>query len=136
MALDGGVKKIEQGCRIGHLTVANDSGERKNGYIVWNCVCDCGNTIRVDKRTLQRGTITDCGCITKIRPGQRDATGQRFGLLTAQYCTGKKDKNGAYYWHCMARPPDRRSHLVQITAGPAALPRWIRTRMELKMCIP
>lgn len=93
-------KKIEPGFRVGQLTVKSDSGERKNGYIVWNCVCDCGNTIQLDKRTLQRGTVTDCGCITKIRPGQRDVTGVKFGMLTAQYCTGKKDKSGAYYWHC------------------------------------
>ncbi|MCD7751196.1 MAG: transcriptional regulator [Lachnospiraceae bacterium] len=94
-------KKIEPGDRIGHLTVMNDSGERKNGYIVWNCLCDCGNTTKVNKRKLERGTVTDCGCITKIHPGQRDATGQKFGLLTAQYCTGKKDSYGSYYWHCV-----------------------------------
>ncbi len=78
-----------------------DSGERKNGYIIWRCACDCGNTILLDKRTLERGTITDCGCITKIRPGQRDVTGHRFGMLTAQYCTGNKDRTGSYYWHCV-----------------------------------
>lgn len=94
-------KKIKPGYCVGHLTVTEDSGERKNGYIVWNCLCDCGNTIKVDKRRLERATITDCGCITKIRPGQRDATGQKFGMLTAQYCTGKKDKYGSYYWHCV-----------------------------------
>ncbi|MCD7864380.1 MAG: transcriptional regulator [Lachnospiraceae bacterium] len=92
--------KIAPGCRIGHLTVTTDSGERKNSYIVWNCLCDCGNTIKLDKRTLERGTVTDCGCMTKIRPGQRDITGQRFGMLTAQYCTGSKDRSGSYIWHC------------------------------------
>ncbi|MCD7751781.1 MAG: hypothetical protein LUI10_08615 [Lachnospiraceae bacterium] len=91
-------KKIKPGCRIGNLTVMNDSGERKNGYIVWNCRCDCGSMVRVDKRTLERGTMTDCGCLTKrFSTRQRDVTGQRFGMLTAQYCTGKKDKSGSYY---------------------------------------
>lgn len=101
MAVEGAVNKIGPGYRVGHLTVTNDSGERKNTYVVWNCVCDCGNTIRVDSRTLKRGSMKDCGCITKIRPGQRDIAGQRFGMLTTQYCTGRKDKNGAYYWHCI-----------------------------------
>ncbi len=100
LASDRTGKKIEPGYRVGHLTVTTDSGERKNGYIVWNCLCDCGSQIRLDKRTLQRGTVTDCGCITKIRPGQRDVAGQRFGMLPAQYCTGKKDSSGSYYWHC------------------------------------
>lgn len=101
MAIKSTTKKIRPGVRVGHLTVSADTGRRKNGYIIWDCVCDCGNTIALDKRTLERGTITDCGCITKIRPGQRDVTGQRFGMLTAQYCTGQKDKTGAYYWHCV-----------------------------------
>ncbi len=100
MASGNAVKKIKPGYRVGHLTVTADSGERKNGYIVWTCACDCGSTINVDKRTLDRGTITDCGCISKVKPGQRDITGQKFGMLTAQYCTGKKDRQGTYYWHC------------------------------------
>ncbi len=94
-------KKIAPGFRIGMLTVERDSGLRKNSYIVWTCRCDCGNTIDVDIRTLRRGTVRDCGCVTKIKPGQRDITGQRFGMLTAQYCVGKRDKSGYYYWHCV-----------------------------------
>ncbi|MCD7864296.1 MAG: transcriptional regulator [Lachnospiraceae bacterium] len=89
------------GSRFGHLTVTSDSGLRKNGYIIWNCRCDCGNAIQVDVRTLRRGTVTDCGCITKVRPGQRDITGQRFGMLTALYSTGRKDTSGSYFWHCV-----------------------------------
>lgn len=93
--------RIAPGSRVGMLTVESDSGLRKNGYIVWRCRCDCGNTIDVDMRTLRRGTVLDCGCVTKIKPGQRDVTNQRFGMLTAQYCTGRKDKSGSYYWHCL-----------------------------------
>ncbi|MCD7866859.1 MAG: transcriptional regulator [Clostridiales bacterium] len=93
-------KKIVPGFRAGHLTVDRDTGERKNGHIVWNCICDCGNEIKVDRRTLLRGTVTDCGCLTKVRPGQRDITGQKFGRLTARYCTDRRDASGSYYWHC------------------------------------
>ncbi len=91
---------IAPGYRVGRLTVESDSGERKNGYVVWNCTCDCGNEMKVDRRTLLRGTVRDCGCVTKLRPGQRDITGERFGMLTARYCTGKKDRGGSYLWHC------------------------------------
>ncbi len=31
------------GMRFGRLTVIEDSGERKNGYILWRCKCDCGD---------------------------------------------------------------------------------------------
>ncbi|MCD7862647.1 MAG: transcriptional regulator [Lachnospiraceae bacterium] len=92
--------QIAPGYRIGHLTVVSDSHERKNGYVAWNCRCDCGREIKVDRRTLLRGTVTDCGCMTKVRPGQRDITGQRFGMLTARYCTGRQGYGGSYYWHC------------------------------------
>ncbi len=97
MPKDG--NKIVPGQRFGDLTVEADSGERKNGYIVWRCRCVCGNLIDVDKRILDRGTAKDCGCKTKLYPGQRDITGQRFGMLTGEYCTGKRDCNGGYIWH-------------------------------------
>lgn len=92
---------IRPGDRFGHLTVEADSGERKNRYIVWNCRCDCGNLIQVDKRTLTRGTAKDCGCITKLNAGQRDLTGKRFGMLTAVCCTDRKTNDGDYIWHCV-----------------------------------
>ena len=79
--------KIAIGYRIGHLRVEEATSQHKNGYTIWRCRCDCGGEILLDTRTLQRGTITDCGCNTNVKPGQRDITGQRFGLhqLTAGY---------------------------------------------------
>ena len=71
------------GSRVGHLTVEEPSGQRKSGYIVWRCRCDCGGEILLDTRCLQRGTVRDCGCRTVVGPGQRDITGMRFGKLTA-----------------------------------------------------
>ena len=58
--------KIGIGFRIGKLTVSEPTGERKNGYMVWNCTCDCGGAVQLDTRTLQRGTVRDCGCETKL----------------------------------------------------------------------
>ncbi len=94
-------EKLHPGSRVGMLTVLTDSGRRKNGYIIWHCQCDCGNEIDVDKRTLLRGTVQDCGCKTTIKPGQSDISGQRFGLLIAKYPLKRKSKNGSYYWHCI-----------------------------------
>ncbi|MCD8232524.1 MAG: hypothetical protein LUD14_12105 [Clostridiales bacterium] len=92
---------IRAGDRFGHLTVVCDSGKRKNRYIVWKCRCDCGNELEIDMRTLKRGTMQDCGCITKVGPRQKDITGQRFGMLTAVSCTGRHTGNGDYIWHCV-----------------------------------
>lgn len=66
--------RIGIGVRIGHLTVEGPSGMRKNSYIVWNCRCDCGGSIQLDTRCLQRGTVRDCGCQSRVKPGTKDLT--------------------------------------------------------------
>ena len=92
--------KIEKGFRLGKLSVVSDTETRKNGYTVWQCTCDCGGTIQLDTRTLQRGTVQDCGCMTKVRPGQRDLAGQRFGSLVAIAPTQERSSAGATIWRC------------------------------------
>lgn len=29
---------------------------------MWNCLCDCGNTVVVDSNSLKSGNTTACGC--------------------------------------------------------------------------
>lgn len=92
--------KIGIGFRIGKLTVSEPTGERKNGYMVWNCTCDCGGAIQLDTRALQRGTVRDCGCETKVKPGQKDLTGQRFGRLVCLEPSPHRNKQGGTQWLC------------------------------------
>lgn len=92
--------KIGPGYRFGKLTVEGKSDRRKNGYIVWNCRCECGNTILLDTRNIQRETVLDCGCSTNVRPGQKDLTGRRFGRLIALRPDGTRDKFGNVMWIC------------------------------------
>jgi len=92
--------KIKEGYRVGKLTVSSDSGIRKNGYMVWNCSCECGGSILLDTRALQRGLIRDCGCESKVKPSQKDLTGQLFGKLTALEPTQDRDRNGVTVWKC------------------------------------
>lgn len=91
--------RIGIGYRLGQLTVESPTQERKNGYMVWNCRCDCGGAIKLDTRCLQRGTVTDCGCISKVKPGQLDISGQRFGKLIAVEPTGEV-RGGSAIWRC------------------------------------
>ncbi len=92
--------EIKIGLRVGRLTVAEATSERKNGYTVWRCRCDCGGEILVDTRRLQRGTITDCGCTTRVKPGVRDLTGQRFGRLVCLEPTDQRGRSGGTIWRC------------------------------------
>lgn len=92
--------KIEIGYRVGMLTVAERTDRRKNCYTVWRCKCECGGTIDLDTRCLQRGTVTDCGCLSVVRPGMLDLTGQRFGKLVCLRLTDEKDSRGGTQWEC------------------------------------
>lgn len=92
--------KIEPGFQLGNLTVVSATDRRKNGYTIWQYKCDCGNTIELDTRTLQRGTVRDCGCRTKVNPGQWDITGQRFGRLVAIESTQERNASGSTVWRC------------------------------------
>lgn len=90
---------IQLDYRVGHLTVEASTEERKNGYVIWRCRCDCGREICLDTRCLQRGRVRDCGCRTVVSPGRSDLTGQRFGRLTALYPTGETNASGSVIWH-------------------------------------
>lgn len=109
--------KIEIGYQVGLLTVTALTDQRKSGYTVWKCQCDCGKEIELDTRALQRGTIRDCGCQTKVKPGQRDISGQRFGKLTAiSPVAGRKP--GTTIWHCICDCGNEiDAPLHQLTAG-------------------
>ena len=109
--------KIEVGYRVGLLTVMEPTDQRKNGYTVWKCQCDCGGEIELDTRYLQRGTVTDCGCKTIVKPGQKDVSGQRFGKLTALYPLPEHGY-GKSIWHCRCDCGNEiDAPLHQLTAG-------------------
>ena len=93
--------KVQPGYTAGNLTVVQATEQRKAGYTVWVCRCVCGNEILLDTRYLQRRTVSDCGCITKVKPGQRDFTGQRFGRLVCIEPTNERKFNGSIVWKCV-----------------------------------
>lgn len=57
--------KIGIGYAVGLLTVEGATDQKKNGYTIWRCRCECGGEILLDTRALQRRTIQDCGCIIR-----------------------------------------------------------------------
>ena len=75
------------GQRFGMLTVLFRLEETKDRYYLWECVCDCGGTIRVPAKNLKRGITTNCGCTPKtaqqLDTREKTITGQRFEKLTA-----------------------------------------------------
>lgn len=52
--------------KFGKLTALNPTEERKNGSVVWDCACDCGNTHKVSAELLLAGKCQSCGCIRSL----------------------------------------------------------------------
>lgn len=88
------------GKRFGLLTAIAPTEERKNGYTVWRCACDCGGEALVPSRYLKNGWAKDCGCVPKEKRRQ-DLTGQRFGRLTVLEDTGRYSKGSQCIWRCV-----------------------------------
>ncbi len=54
------------GRRFGRLTVVEKLPERaKRGSVIWRCVCDCGNEVKVSQGELVSGNTGSCGCRKK-----------------------------------------------------------------------
>ena len=72
---------------------------------MWQCVCDCGREMIVSTKKLQRGTVTDCGCIPKktARNGAiaEDLEGRQFGYLTV--LRRAENRKGRVQWVCRCR---------------------------------
>ncbi|MBE6038240.1 MAG: hypothetical protein E7218_03445 [Anaerofustis stercorihominis] len=54
------------GRTFGRLTAIRALDERdKNGYVMWHCVCSCGNEIDVSYNSLLYSNMQSCGCMKK-----------------------------------------------------------------------
>lgn len=70
------------GMRSGKLTavkiaVAGGSGKET----IWECVCDCGNTVNFKVSLITRQARLHCGCVSQ----KMDLTGHRYGMLDVLY---------------------------------------------------
>jgi hypothetical protein len=75
------------GKKFNRLLVVKKAG-RKNYKVMWECVCDCGNTTFVNTFYLINSKIRSCGCLHKEQLIERNTThNQRHTKL---YETWKK----------------------------------------------
>lgn len=91
------------GHRFGMLTAIRPTEDRDEGYVVWECRCDCGETVR--KSTKQLYTAYSCGCARRPRRSdkpngnRKDITGLRSGRLVALEPTDERS-SGFVVWKC------------------------------------
>ena len=91
------------GQRFGKLTALSPTEKRKDGSVVWECRCDCGNTYEQSINNLVRGFSKHCGCKKRnVKTLKlRDLTGQKFNRLRALYPTDQRTGSGSVIWHCV-----------------------------------
>lgn len=53
------------GKTFGKLTVVKFVGSTNTGNALWQCKCECGNTITVRSICLRKGETKSCGCLRK-----------------------------------------------------------------------
>ena len=62
------------GQRFGRLVVRSYHGSTKDGRALWDCRCECGNTVVVRAGGLRRGTTRSCGCFSQEDKATRHIT--------------------------------------------------------------
>jgi hypothetical protein len=85
------------GQRFGRLTAVKRLKRKDNcGKYLWECLCDCGETITTTVAKLNFGHIKSCGCTRKefYEKSKLDIKGQKFDRLTAIEPTGENNYRG------------------------------------------
>lgn len=96
----GNGTRLVWGQTFGELKVVGRSRKRTKMGAYWTCLCICGYTCEATAAELMSGRKTHCGCKSVKNYASADITCRRFGRLTAQYSTKKRDTKGFVIWHC------------------------------------
>lgn len=64
--------RISPNQKYGLLTVIRETGKRRCGQKVWECVCECGTHCEVLSHNLTSGNTKSCGCLRRERRIVRD----------------------------------------------------------------
>ena len=91
--------------RFGKLVAIRPTDQRRNNCVVWECLCDCGNTIYVASYNLTSNQKTSCGCNNIKRQYKQHVrkdtlVGQRFGKLVVLEATDQR-KLSTIVWKCL-----------------------------------
>jgi len=62
---------IQEGKRYGRLTALKPTDKRSNRIVIWECRCDCGNTVEAKATLIQNGKVKSCGCMKAEQDKER-----------------------------------------------------------------
>ena len=84
------------GKRFGKVFVVSKTDKRRNGSVLWQCKCVCGNVCLKTSGELQSGFEVSCGCNWR-QPAV--CVGDRFGRLVA-ICPTEQRSARSVVWEC------------------------------------
>lgn len=91
-----GQRKNITGQRVGKLVAVSSTGFKKSGSILWDLICDCGNTHQLTVSQFTSGNSGSCGCM-QYQGNPLDLTGKKFNRLTGIKPIGVNN-SGQYVW--------------------------------------
>lgn len=63
---------VQEAQKYGRLTAIRPTEQRSGKSVVWECLCDCGNTVLARATLLASGHTTSCGCVKRELDEQKD----------------------------------------------------------------
>lgn len=89
--------------KFNRLTAINKIGVNKRNNVLWNCICDCGNSVVATANDLLTNRKKSCGCFkSKISSDNKlsNILNQKFSRLSVIKQMGI-NKDGKALWQCM-----------------------------------
>lgn len=91
------MKKLNlTGQKFGMLEVIKEAGRSREGLIIWECKCDCGEIVYKKSTDLIRGRCKSCGCLRTIR-GIEKRKSNNYDL-SGEYGIGWTNKGEPFYF--------------------------------------
>lgn len=63
---------VHEGDRFGRLIAVRPTEKRSAKAVIWECLCDCGQTVFVRTTSLSSGHTTSCGCVKQELDAEKD----------------------------------------------------------------
>lgn len=81
------------GKKFNKLLVLEKTTIRKNGYVIYDCQCDCGNIVQKTSYEIKR--LKSCG-----KCYRQSVIGTKYNYLTIVEPTNKRNSNGKIFYKC------------------------------------
>lgn len=94
--------------RFGRLIARKPTNKRYYRYVIWLCICDCGNTCLVSSGSLTSGNTRSCGCIKQERTVKMGKANKTHGMCkTLEW----------EVWHAMIQRCENPNHAAYARYG-------------------